>query len=139
TVKIDELDRSNSDLRNLYQRTQIATGFLDRDMIIRSFTPAVTHIFSLIPTDRGRPLTDIAHHLDYAELPQDIQQVFATRHPIERRVNRRDGAAHYIMRAFASWTGSNRIEGATVTALPVSVAKKTLGMSGTRHTRCALI
>jgi two-component system, chemotaxis family, CheB/CheR fusion protein len=115
TVQIDELDRSNSDLRNLYESTQIATVFLDRDMIIRSFTPAVTHIFSLIPTDRGRPLTDIAHHLDYAELPQDIQQVFATRQPIERRVNRRDGAAHYIMRALPYWTGSNRIEGATVT------------------------
>jgi two-component system CheB/CheR fusion protein len=115
TVKIDELDRANSDLRNLYESTQIATVFLDRDMIIRSFTPAVTHIFSLIPTDRGRPLTNIAHHLDYAELPQDIQQVFATRQPIERRVNRRDGAAHYIMRALPYWTGSNRIEGATVT------------------------
>jgi two-component system CheB/CheR fusion protein len=114
-VKIDELDRANSDLRNLYESTQIATVFLDRDMIIRSFTAAVTHIFSLIPTDRGRPLTDIAHHLDYAELPQDIQQVFATRQPIERRVNRRDGAAHYIMRALPYWTGSNRIEGATVT------------------------
>src|SRR6266508_972922 len=115
TVKIDELDRANSDLRNLFESTQIATVFLDRDMIIRSFTPAVTHIFSLVPTDRGRPLTDIAHHLDYAELPQDIQQVFATRQPIERRVNRRDGAAHYIMRALPYWTGSNRIEGATVT------------------------
>src|SRR6266542_4082939 len=120
TVKIDELDRSNSDLRNLYESTQIATVFLDRDMIIRSFTPAVTHIFSLVPTDRGRPLTDIAHHLDYAELPQDIQQVFATRQPIERRVNRRDGAAHYIMRALPYWTGSNRIEGATVTFIDVT-------------------
>src|SRR5262249_33145014 len=72
TVTIHELDRSNSDLKNLYESTEIAAIFLDRELIIRSFTPAVTRIFNLIPSDRGRPLTDIAHHLDYPELPQDI-------------------------------------------------------------------
>src|SRR5207237_4707038 len=72
TIKIDELDRANSDLRNLYESTQIATVFLNRDMTIRRFTPGVTRIFSLIPSDRGRPLTDIAHRLDYAELLQAL-------------------------------------------------------------------
>src|SRR5262245_7114768 len=115
TVKIDELDRANSDLKNLYESTEIATIFLDRELIIRSFTPAVTRIFNLIPGDRGRPLTDIAHHLDYAELPQDIQQVFGARQPLERRVNRRDGTAHYIVRALPYWTGSGKVEGAVLT------------------------
>jgi two-component system CheB/CheR fusion protein len=115
TVKIDELDRANSDLKNLYESTDIATIFLDRELIIRSFTPAVTRIFSLIPGDRGRPLTDIAHNLDYAELAQDIQQIFGARQPLERRVNRRDGAAHYIVRALPYWTGSGKVEGAVLT------------------------
>ena len=115
TVKIDELDRANSDLKNLYESTDIATVFLDRELIIRSFTPAVTRIFNLIPGDRGRPLTDIFHHLDYAELPQDIQQIFGVRQPFERRVNRRDGAAHYIVRALPYWTGSGKVEGAVLT------------------------
>src|SRR5215468_8917098 len=115
TVKINELDRANSDLRNLYESTQIATIFLDRNLVIRSFTPAVTRIFNLIPGDTGRPLTDIAHHLEYAELPQDIQQVFGARQPLERRVSRRDGTAHYIVRALPYWTGSSKIEGAVLT------------------------
>jgi two-component system, chemotaxis family, CheB/CheR fusion protein len=115
TVKIDELDRTSSDLKNLYEATDIATIFLDRELIIRSFTPAVTRIFNLIPGDRGRPLTDIAHHLDYAELPQDIQQVFGARQPLERRVSRRDGAPHYIVRALPYWTGSGKVEGAVLT------------------------
>jgi two-component system CheB/CheR fusion protein len=115
TVKIEELDRANSDLRNLYESTQIATIFLDRELIIRSFTPALTRIFSLIPSDRGRPLTDISHHLDYAELPQDVQQVFGTRQALERRVSRRDGSAHYMVRALPYWAGSGKIEGAVLT------------------------
>jgi two-component system, chemotaxis family, CheB/CheR fusion protein len=120
TVKIDELDHANSDLRNLYESTQIATIFLDRNLVIRSFTPAVTRIFSLIPSDTGRPLTDIAHHLEYAELPQDIQQIFGARQPLERRVSRRDGAAHYIVRVLPYWTGSSKIEGALLTFIDVT-------------------
>src|SRR5262245_2753272 len=115
TIKIDELDRASSDLQNLYESTDVAIVFLDRELVIRSFTPAVTRIFSLIPTDRGRPLTDIAHHLDYSELPQDIQQIFGARQPLERRINRRDGTAHYIVRALPYWTGSGRVEGAILT------------------------
>jgi two-component system, chemotaxis family, CheB/CheR fusion protein len=115
TVKIEELDRANSDLRNLYESTQIATIFLDRNLVIRTFTPAVTRIFKLIPGDRGRPLTDIAHNLDYAELAQDVQQVFATRQAHERRVGRRDGNAHYIARVLPYWAANGKIDGAVLT------------------------
>ena len=37
-------------------------------MVIRSFTPAVAGIYNLIPSDRGRPLTDIASQIDYGDL-----------------------------------------------------------------------
>ena len=57
--KVDELDRANSDLRNLFESTRVATIFLDRNLVMRSFTPAVVGIYNLIPSDRGRPLTDI--------------------------------------------------------------------------------
>jgi two-component system CheB/CheR fusion protein len=111
-------------LRNLYESTEIATIFLDRELIIRSYTPAVTRIFNLIPSDRGRPLTDISHQLDYDELPQDIQQLFSARLQIERRVDRRDGSAHYIVRALPYWTGSGNIEGAVLTFSDVSKLAK---------------
>jgi two-component system CheB/CheR fusion protein len=66
--KIDELDRANSDLTNLFQSTQIATIFLDRNLVIRSFTPTVTQLFNLIAGDRGRPLSDISGRMVYPEL-----------------------------------------------------------------------
>ncbi len=65
TEKIDELDHANSDLRNLFDSTEIATVFLDRHLLIRSFTKAIATIFNLIPSDRGRPLTDIVSRLQY--------------------------------------------------------------------------
>jgi two-component system CheB/CheR fusion protein len=55
----DAVARSNSDLENLLRSTRIATIFLDDDLTIRSFTPAATEIYGLIPTDVGRPLAHI--------------------------------------------------------------------------------
>ncbi|MDB5406485.1 MAG: chemotaxis protein CheR [Rhodospirillales bacterium] len=120
-VKVDELDRANADLKNLFESTQIATLFLDRHLVIRSFTPAVTTLFNLIPTDRGRPLTDIANQLEAVDLRADIQHVLDTREPLERRVS--GGAAkgtHYLMRILPYRAGDNTIDGVLVTFVDVN-------------------
>jgi two-component system CheB/CheR fusion protein len=117
--KIDELDRANADLRNLFDSTQIATIFLDHDLIIRSFTAAATSIFNLISTDRGRPLTDIAHHLEIDDLRRDIRIVLERGETIERQVRRSDGNAHYLMRLLPYRT-RNVIDGVLVTFVDVT-------------------
>ncbi|TWU44205.1 Autoinducer 2 sensor kinase/phosphatase LuxQ [Novipirellula aureliae] len=55
----DAVARAHDDLENLLRSTRIATIFLDENLNIRSFTPAATEIYGLIPTDVGRPLTQI--------------------------------------------------------------------------------
>ena len=47
-VKVNELTQANSDMKNLLNRTEIATIFLDDDLNIRRFTPEATGIFNLI-------------------------------------------------------------------------------------------
>jgi len=108
--KIDELDRANSDLTNLFQSTQIATVFLDRDLVIRSFTPPVTELFNVIPSDRGRPLTDLVGRIDYPDLEKDIRAVFGGE-VIERAVGRADGKAHYLARVLPYRSADNVIDG----------------------------
>ena len=76
--KVDELDHVNCDLRNLFDSTQIATVFLDRHLVIRSFTPAIASVYNLIPSDQGRPLTDIVSHLRYTGLREDVDFVLST-------------------------------------------------------------
>ncbi len=73
--KVEELDRVNNDLKNLFDSTQIATVFLDRHMVVRGFTPAIASIYNLIPSDTGRPLTDIASGLRYDTLREDTASV----------------------------------------------------------------
>ena len=40
--KVEELNEANDNLRNLFEVTEIATVILDRNLLIRSFTPAIT-------------------------------------------------------------------------------------------------
>jgi two-component system CheB/CheR fusion protein len=118
--KVDELDRANSDLQNLFDSTQIATVFLDRHLIIRGFTPAVAGIYNLIPSDKGRPLTDIVSQLRYDGLRDDVQQVLDTLEPQERRVTRADQQAHYIMRILPYRAPDSTVSGTLVTFLDVT-------------------
>lgn len=113
-AKVDLLNQSNNDLRNLFESTRIAIVFLDRQLVIRNFTPAVTRLFSLLPTDRGRPLADIASHLDHPGLHEDIRGVVDTGQALETRVSTRDGGAHFMMRVLP-YRDDDRLDGVIIT------------------------
>jgi two-component system CheB/CheR fusion protein len=119
-AKIEQLDRANGDLRNLFDSTQIATVFLDRFMVIRSYTPAVTSIFNLIPGDRGRPITDIAHQLENVNISDEVRRVLDERKPFERSVRVRDSKRFYLMRVLPYRADDEHIDGALITFVNVS-------------------
>ena len=119
--KIDEADRAQSDLRNLFDATGIATVFLDQNLIIRSFNAPVAEIFNMISTDLGRPLTDLVSRLDdKGDLKRDIRTVFEHDQTIERRVQRADGNAYYLMRVLPYRTPAGVTEGVLLTFVDVT-------------------
>jgi two-component system CheB/CheR fusion protein len=118
--KIEELDRANSDLNNLFLSTQIATIFLDRNLEIRSFTPAVTKLFNLIPSDSGRPLTDIVSRIDYPDLDQDMRRVCAGEEVPERSVPHLSGSGYYLARILPYRIANNQIDGVLLTFVDVT-------------------
>ena len=120
TEKIDELDQTNSDLRNLFDSTEIATVFLDRHLIIRSFTHSIATLYNLIPSDQGRPLTDIVSRLNYHNLREDVAVVLSTLEPLERRITRIDRSVHYIMRILPYREPDSTVSGALITFVDVT-------------------
>ncbi len=63
-----------SDLQNLIAATDFGTLFLDADLHIKLFTPRLTELFNVMPSDVGRPITDFAHQLEYEELQRDVRR-----------------------------------------------------------------
>jgi hypothetical protein len=64
--------------------TQIATIFLDRELRIQRYTPPAVALFNLIPTDLGRPLSDLRHRLEYDSFAADAKRVLDQLTPLER-------------------------------------------------------
>jgi two-component system CheB/CheR fusion protein len=119
-AKLDELDSNNSDLKNLFESTQVATLFLDSYLVIRSFTPALANIYNLIPSDQGRPITDIVSKLSYSDLRRDVKEVLSTLEPLERRVMKDDGKTWYLMRILPYRTPDSTVDGSIITFIEVS-------------------
>jgi two-component system CheB/CheR fusion protein len=119
-AKVDELDSNNSDLKNLFESTQVATLFLDSYLVVRSFTPALASIYNLIPSDQGRPITDIVSKLRYAGLRQDVKHVLSTLEPLERRVMKDDDKTWYLMRILPYRTPDSSVDGTIITFIEVS-------------------
>ncbi|MDQ3546187.1 MAG: PAS domain S-box protein [Verrucomicrobiota bacterium] len=87
---LDELGRTHSDLQNLMASTDIGSVFLDRELRIKRYTPRVQELFNMIPTDLGRPLSDITSQLNYPELMEDAERVLSDLTKVEREVKKRD-------------------------------------------------
>jgi two-component system CheB/CheR fusion protein len=118
--KVDEVDRAHSDVRNLFESTQIAAVFLDQNLIVRSFTPAATNIYNLVASDRGRKLTDITCLVDGTNLAVDVAHVLATLEPLEKRLVRPDASAYYLKRVRPYRTSSDTVDGVLITFLDIT-------------------
>ncbi len=121
--KLEEVSRAHNDLENLMAATGVGTLFLDRRLCIQQFTPQLTEIFNVKLHDRGRPIADITHALNYAELERDARAVLAHLTPIERELDGRDGRA-FIMRIRPYRAAEDRIEGVVMTFVEVTALKR---------------
>jgi two-component system CheB/CheR fusion protein len=118
--RVEELSRANNDMHNMLAGTGIGTLFLDQKLRIQRFTPAITEIMSLIPTDIGRPLADIAQRLTGGtDVVSAATAVLDTLNSVETQVQTTDGRV-YVMRAQPYRTLDNVIEGAVLTFVDVT-------------------
>jgi len=124
-TKVADLSRANNDMNNLLAGTGIATVFVDHGLRILRFTPAATQIVNLILSDVGRPVGHIVSNLvGYDRLPADAQVVLDTLVPKEVEVRTTEGK-WYTMRILPYRTLDNVIEGAVITFVDITEAKKT--------------
>ena len=94
--------------------------FLDRSLVIRSFTPAVTKVFNVLPSDRGRPITDLSSQFSQPTLKEDIASVFAGAGAIERRLDREEDEVHLLVRIGPYRNSEQKIDGVVVTFLDIT-------------------
>lgn len=122
-VKVEEISQSNNDFQNLINSTDIGTIFLDRNLRVNLFSPAVREIFNLISGDEGRELSDITNRLENDDLTADARSVLETLQTVEREVQTVEKRV-YLMKIVPYRTGTERINGLVVTFVNITVRKQ---------------
>ncbi len=113
-TKVDEVELTNNDLDNLLASTNLPAIFLDPHFHIRRFTSAATRLFSLIPSDIGRPVSNIAQKFPDPDLLTDARAVLEKLTPIRKEV-RTEEDRWYMREVLPYRTRDNRIEGVVIT------------------------
>ena len=121
--KVADLSQAINDMNNLLSGTGIGTIFVDYQMRILRFTPQVTQVINLIPTDVGRPVGHIVSNLlGYDRLVEDIKEVLDTLTPKDIEVQTKKGA-WYLLRIRPYRTLENVINGAVITFTDITEMK----------------
>ncbi|WP_376091679.1 CheR family methyltransferase [Roseomonas sp. CCTCC AB2023176] len=118
--RVQELTRATSDLRNFLASTQIATVFLDNDLRVTNFTPAVSEVLHVLESDIGRPIGHIKTRVAYDDLVEDARRVLRTLTPVEREVGNPATGARYILRVLPYRGVDNFIAGVVVNFVDIT-------------------
>jgi two-component system, chemotaxis family, CheB/CheR fusion protein len=121
-TKVDEVTVANSDLRNFFESTSLAVIVLDKERRLRSYTKAATTIFPLQPSDRGRPLSDVASSLLSFDLTARIHSVMEDGAEYQEMVSDRASNRTFSLRILPYRTIDGTIDGATIVLTDISHA-----------------
>nr|MBF0222605.1 PAS domain-containing protein [Desulfobulbaceae bacterium] len=121
---IDELSKANDDMKNLLDRTQLATIFLDLDLCVRRFTPKAVEIIPLTSIDYGRPIKHFATALIDTDLAADASSILQDLGMKEQEVRSENGDC-FRMRTRPYRTMNNVIDGVVITFENITELKNT--------------
>ncbi|WP_245445438.1 chemotaxis protein CheB [Agrobacterium rosae] len=121
-TKIDEVSVANADLRNFFDSTSLAVIVLDDEMRLRSYTRAATAIFPLQPTDRGRPLSDVASRYPSLDFTARVKSVMANGLEYNQTVMDPEQERTFSLRILPYRTADGAIDGATIIMTDISHA-----------------
>lgn len=120
-----ELNQVNNDLNNLLSSTNIPIIILGNDLRIRRFTAMAEKVMNLIPSDVGRPFSDIRPNIELPHLEEMIQEVIDTLIIKEQEVQDRLGRWYSLcIRPYKTF--ENRIDGVVITVFDINTMKPSL-------------
>jgi two-component system, chemotaxis family, CheB/CheR fusion protein len=89
-IKIKELMDLNDDLNNYFRSTVNSIIYVDKNLIIRKYSPSAFKQINLKETDIGRPISDISTNIKFSTMIEDMQKVAESSHLIEKEIETQD-------------------------------------------------
>jgi len=121
--RYSELNKLSGDLTNLLAGANIPIVMLRSDGRIRSATPTAETLLHVLPSDAGRPISDIRMGLAITALDDLISTVLTEGRELEREVRGEDGR-WYSLRIRPYRTENGKIDGALLALLNIHALKE---------------
>ena len=119
--KMEDLAMLNADMDNLLDSTKIGTVFLDRNLIIRKFTPAIREHFHLVKQDIGRSIENFVSNFGIKKretIVDNSRKVMNTGQVFEKRIKSKSGR-YFLQRISPFITTDETIDGVVITFIDI--------------------
>src|SRR5947208_2847539 len=80
----------NIDLENYFSNTIIPQLFIDKDGLLRKFTPPAMKQFNLSSADIGKPVGELADNIRFPGILENISQVMQSQEILEKEIQTTD-------------------------------------------------
>jgi two-component system CheB/CheR fusion protein len=118
-----EMMQLTNELNNLLASTQMPIVMVDHALTVRRATPAARGAFNILPTDIGRPLSELRPNIDVPDMEKILREVIETLGTRERKVADKVGR-QYSLRVRPYRTTDNKIDGAVITLVDIDGGKR---------------
>ncbi|HET7873863.1 MAG TPA: CheR family methyltransferase, partial [Terriglobales bacterium] len=118
-----QLTQTTNDLMNFLTSVNIAMVMLGLDLSVRRFTRQAELVFGFNSNDVGRPITGLKMKIDVPDLESQLLNVIHEVRATEQEIQDQNGA-WFRLRIAPYRTMDNRIEGAVLTMMDITVMKR---------------
>ncbi len=123
-LKNTELQELNDDLNNYFKSNVTGQLVVNKDLLLMKFSPATVTLINLLPTDVGRPLSNISTNIKFETILEDIKQVIANGSVITKEVEAINSKCYQVITMPYIQQANNEISGAIITFSDITELKK---------------
>ncbi|EHQ31023.1 chemotaxis protein CheB [Mucilaginibacter paludis] len=122
--KNKELLETNDDMNNYFRSNVNGQLFVDDDLLLMKFSPGAVKQINLLPSDIGRPLSNISTNIKFETILADITEVLAKGNVITKEIETNNGDWYQVMTMPYVRQADNKRNGAIITFNDISELKK---------------
>ncbi|MEO7216528.1 CheR family methyltransferase [Mucilaginibacter sp.] len=125
-LTIDELTDLNDDLNNYFRSNTNGQLFVDKDLLLKKYSPAAVKHINIRDSDIGRPLSNITTNINLGEWIDDIKKVIAGGETFTMEAASVDHKTYQVMIMPYLKKGSEKPDGAIISFYDISELKELL-------------
>lgn len=119
-----QLTELNDDLNNYFRSNVNGQLFVDRDLLLKKYSPGAVKHINIRESDIGRPLGNITTNIKFETLIDDIKQVILDQENITREAEASNGKIYQVMTMPYIRKNNNQPDGAVISFYDITELKK---------------